>query len=520
MSVSASRVSKAFAGVKALDGVGITLENGEIHALLGANGSGKSTLAKVLTGVYQPEFGDIVIGQRSVASIASPHQAAQLGIAVVHQEAPLIDTMTVAEGVALFRGYPTRAGKVTWRRLHEETASMLRSFDVPVDPHQLAGTLSPAERALVAMVIALDQVKMGLELLILDEVTASLPENQAATFLDRVAAIARAGTAILMVTHRLAELQGRADRVTVLRDGRVVHAGRAGEVDHRTLIGLMVGDKMQPHLPSTTSGVGSVARLWAATGRPDARHVVPAGRSLGVDAAEVVLQARNLAGHFMKDVSFDVRRGEIVGVAGLIESGVSELPKILGGMASRVSGALTVKGKALPISASPRDLIEAGVMLLPVDRLRSGGIASLSLTENALLPALSRYWHAARREERVMKQLIKELDVRPPRSTALFGQLSGGNQQKLLLAKWLLLRPAVLVLEDPTSGVDPNAREKMFAILRDAAQEGVSILFFSTEPEQLADMCSRILILRDGIVVKELADADLDQDVISRWSYA
>ena len=223
------------------------LENGEIHALLGANGSGKSTLAKVLTGVYQPEAGEILIGKHAVATLSSPHQAAQLGIAVVHQEAPLIDTMTVAEGVALFRGYPTQGGKVAWRRLYEETAAMLRSFDVRSIRINWPSTLSPAERALVAMVIALDQVKMGLELLILDEVTASLPENQAATFLDRVAAIARAGTAVLMVTHRLAELQGRADRVTVLRDGRVVHAGRAGEVDNRTLIGLMVGDQAQPH---------------------------------------------------------------------------------------------------------------------------------------------------------------------------------------------------------------------------------------------------------------------------------
>jgi ABC-type sugar transport system ATPase subunit len=222
----------------------------------------------------------------------------------------------------------------------------------------------------------------------------------------------------------------------------------------------------------------------------------------------------------MKDVTFDVARGEIVGVVGLIDSGVSELPKVLGGMVARRSGVLTVNGRTLPIAASPRELIAAGVMLLPVDRLRSGGIASLSLTENALLPALGRYWHSAAREERVMGQLIKELDVRPPRRTALFGQLSGGNQQKLLLAKWLLLRPTMLVLEDPTSGVDPNARAKMFEILRDAAEQGVSILFFSTEPEQLADMCSRILVLRDGIVAKELIGAELEQDVISRWSYA
>jgi ABC-type sugar transport system ATPase subunit len=518
MAVRAAGIFKQFAGVKALNDVGIALENGKIHALLGANGSGKSTLAKVLTGVYQPEAGEINVGGRVVSAIASPHQAAQLGIAVVHQEAPLIDTMTVAEGVALFRGYPTRGGKISWGKLYEETAAMLRSFDVRVDPRQLAATLSPAERALVAMVIALDQVKMGLELLILDEVTASLPENQAAVFLDRVTTIAQAGTAVLMVTHRLAELQGRADLITVLRDGRVVHAGAAGEADNRALISLMVGEK-KPDRASAREGGGSVSRLWAAAGAVDAMRMRSEHAVSGGDRADIVLRARNIAGQFMKDVSFDIRRGEILGVAGLIESGVSELPKILGGMATRRAGAVEVRQKALSLSAGPREWIGAGVMLLPVDRLRSGGIASLSITENALLPAFGRYWHAAGRARRVIDQLIRELDVRPARPAALFGQLSGGNQQKVLLAKWLLMRPTVLVLEDPTSGVDPNARATMFAMLRDAAREGVSILFFSTEPEQLADMCSRVLILRDGMVTKELSGDELDQDVISRWSY-
>lgn len=516
MAATATAISKEFAGIKALDDVGIALADREVHALLGANGSGKSTLAKILTGVYQPEAGQIVVGQHAVTSITSPHQAASLGIAVVHQEAPLIDTMTVAEGVALFRGYPTRGGRVSWPRLYDETSAMLRSFDVNVDPHQLAGSLSPAERALVAMVIALDQVKLGLELLILDEVTASLPENQAAIFLDRVAAIARAGTAVLMVTHRLAELQGRVDRVTVLRDGRVVHAGRAGDSDNRTLISLMVGNREPARGSGRHPDGGGVARLWAAAralGDP------PIARG-PAEQDEVVLQARHFGGQFMKDVSFDLRRGEIVGVAGLIESGVTELPKILGGLSDRTGGTLSVDGAVLPLSLTPRALIEAGVMLLPVDRLRSGGIASLPLTTNALLPALGRYWHSRQREDRVMDRVVKELDVRPPRPSALFGKLSGGNQQKVLLAKWLLLHPKVLVLEDPTSGVDPNARATMFDILRDAAYEGVSILFFSTEPEQLADMCSRVLILRDGTVATELIGDDLAQDVISRWSYA
>ncbi len=513
MGLTAAGITKTFAGVKALDNVGITLNNGEIHALLGANGSGKSTLAKVLTGVYQPDHGEILAGRQSVAAISSPHQAAQLGIAVVHQEAPLIDSMTVAEGVALFRGYPTRGGRVLWKRLYAEIKAMLAAYDVQVDPHCLAGTLSPAERALVAMVIALDQVKMGLELLILDEVTASLPEKQAAIFLDRVTAIARSGTAVLMVTHRLGELQGRADRVTVLRDGKVVHAAVAGEVDNRALIGFMVGPEAQAGRKEATQGGGAVSRLWAAAGLAARPAQTPA-------RGETVLEAHHLAGRFMRDVSFTLHRGEILGVAGLIEAGITELPQVLSGVVPRRSGTLTVCGQDLPQRMVPRDAIKAGITLLPVDRLRSGGIASLPLTLNALLPDFGRYWHAGKREARVMTQVIKELDVRPPLPMALFGQLSGGNQQKILLGKWLLLRPNVLVLEDPTSGVDPNARAKMFEVLRDAAAEGIAILFFSTEPEQLAAMCSRVLILKDGVVATELVDDDLDQDIINQWSYA
>ncbi|MDQ0390924.1 ribose transport system ATP-binding protein [Labrys monachus] len=478
--------------------------------MLGANGSGKSTLAKVLTGVYQPEQGEIVVGAARVGRITSPSHANELGIAVVHQEAPLIDSMTVSEGMALFRGYPTAGGRVQWNRLREETSAMLRAFDVDVDPDRLAGTLSPAERALVAMVIALDQVKSGLQLLILDEVTASLPERQAATFLDRVAAVARAGTAVLMVTHRLAELQGRADTVTVLRNGKVVHSAPADAVDHKTLVATMVGAHQGPVPTEEAPRRDIVSRLWATVSRSGPRS----------EGQAPVLQARNLAGRFMRDVSFDIRRGEIVGVAGLIEGGINELPQVLGGTVPRRGGTLRVGERELPRRMTPRAALRAGLALLPVDRLRSGGIGTLDLTENVLLPELGSFWHARSRERRVMEEIIACFDVRPPDPRALFGRLSGGNQQKILLGKWLLMRPSVLILEDPTSGVDPNARSKMFEAIADAARQGVSILFFSTEPEQLAAMCTRVLVLRDGVVARELTGDDLDQAIISQWSYS
>jgi ABC-type sugar transport system ATPase subunit len=230
--------------------------------------------------------------------------------------------------------------------------------------------------------------------------------------------------------------------------------------------------------------------------------------------------AENLSGEALRDVSFTLRRGEIVGIAGLAESGIAELPLVLGGVVPRTGGRLVVDGKELPQQMTPRRAIDAGIGLLPVDRLRSGGIATLDITENTLLPALGRFWHARGREEDVMTNVIGSFDVQPPRRDALLGKLSGGNQQKVLLAKWLSLRPSVLILEDPTSGVDPNARATMFRMMREAAEEGVAILFLSTEPDQLAAMCSRIIVLRGGSIAAELTGSDLDRDVVSQWSYA
>ena len=368
MAVTGEKLSKSFAGVRVLDGVDISLEPGEVHALLGANGSGKSTLVKILTGVYQPDEGMLRVAGRTYSAIASPHEAAALGIAVVHQEAPLIDTMTVAECIALFRGYPTTGvGRIRWRRLHDEAAALLARFNLGISPRMLAGKLNPAERALVALVIALDQVKTGIELLILDEVTASLPEEQAATFLDRVGTIARDGTAVLMVTHRLSELRGLAKTVTVLRDGRVVHTAPVGALDDEGLVAQMVGTK-EIAAPKTAAGSDVVNRLWQmGPNDPDERP-----HRARLAAGEAALTVDGLAGEFLRDVSFTVRAGEIVGIAGLADSGIGELPEILGGMKRREGGEIRVGTQSLGAKALPGDAIAAGLAVLPADRLRNG----------------------------------------------------------------------------------------------------------------------------------------------------
>jgi ABC-type sugar transport system ATPase subunit len=363
---------------------------------------------------------------------------------------------------------------------------------------------------MVAIVIALERVKSGLRLLVLDEVTASLPRNQAEPYLDQVMAIAASGVGVLMVTHRLAELQGRATSVTLLRDGAVAYRAKAGQIDERRIVSEMVGaGSGAAGAPPEGGRLGVLVKLWQA-------------REAGTKPKTVdgpALRIEGLAGVRLQGLSMSVAPGEIVGVAGLGEAGVTELPLILSGALASKGGRIVVDGKPLPARARPRDMIRAGLAVLPADRLHAGGIAPLSVAENTLLPDFARYWHHPQRERSVLRKLVADFDIRPPNPMVLFGRLSGGNQQKTILAKWLLLRPSVLVLDDPTNGVDPHARRKIFELLRDAAAEGVAVVMFSTEPEQFASICSRVVILRGGKAAKELAGDELTPQTISQWCY-
>jgi ABC-type sugar transport system ATPase subunit len=499
-------LTKTFAGRTVLRGVDLRIRAGAIHALLGANGSGKSTIVKLLTGVYQPDSGVIRIGGQEVGAIGSPHVASSLGVAVVHQEAPLIDSFSVAECIAQFRGYPTQAGRIRWDRLERDVRSMLGRFDLAIDPAAPAGRLSAAERALVAVIIALDRVGPHLKLLILDEVTASLPRNQAEPYLDRVAALAKSGVAVLMVTHRLAELQGRVSKVTVLRDGAIAYESEVREIDEARLVEEMVGSTSEAAFRASDGGAKRGLRnLWA-RGKPR-------------DPSAAVLSVQEVHGATLRNLSFELKPGEILGIAGLGDSGVTELPKILSGLEQPLGGRIVVGGSAMSGRATPRAMIAAGMTVLPADRLRSGGIASLSVAENVLLPDLPRFWMRPGAESEFVRRVIQLFDVLPAEAETLFGKLSGGNQQKTILAKWLTVKPQVLVLDDPTNGVDPGAREKIFELLREAASNGIGIIVFSTEPEQMAAFCSRILILRDGAIAHELTGKAIERQAISRWCY-
>ncbi len=511
MTVTADHITKSFGGFQALRDVSLVLEQGETHALLGANGSGKSTFSKVLSGVYQPDGGTISIGGRTINGFSSPNHANALGVAVVHQEAPLIDTLSVGECMAMFGRYPCRHGRIDWTNLYVEANRRLARYAVDMDSRRISGSLTAGERALVSLVIALDRVETGIGLLILDEATASLTEKQAEAFLQHVQSLARPDLAILMVTHRLAELENRVQSVSVLRDGHLVHSGPWAETTSNEIIETMAGSRKVGVSKSAVSPA-DVTRYWA-----KARSLPP----VSDDAASLPrLELRDLKSAVLDGINVGIYAGEIVGVAGLADSGIQELPQILAGEMRYDAGEIHVCGKRLPKLIDPTITIKAGISVLPADRLRSGGISTLSVSDNLTLPSSDRWWHRTKQKADLASSLIGMLDVRPPDASAIFGTLSGGNQQKVILGKWLSLAPAVLVLDDPTQGVDPNARDLLFAAMHAAAENGVAVILLSTEPDQLAAHCQKVFILRDGKISACLEGEDVTRAKISERSYS
>ena len=398
--------------------------------------------------------------------IPSPGEAARLGIRVVHQEAPLVDTMSVTECVALFRGYPTGAMRhVRWRELERRVVALFGRLGIDLDPRTLAGRLTPAERALVHLAIALDDIERGNRLLILDEATASLPDEEARSFLARVKALAATGLAVLMVTHRIREIPAFADEVTVLANGRVVHRGPAASVDEEFIISKMVGGAQAATSDEAAASTARIDALWAASGRAAEMPV----------QGSVALEVADLRGGTVHEATFTLGSGEVLGITGLASSGVVDLPYLLSGALRREAGSIRIRGQVLPVTADPSEAIRAGIVLVPSDRLRQGGVRSLSMRDNIILPDARRYWRRGRLERAVIDAAIAEFDIQPPRQATLFERLSGGNQQKVVLSKWLLLQPSVLILDDPTSGVDPASRRLVFDAVQAAAQRGIGV---------------------------------------------
>lgn len=523
-------VTKSFGSLIALRSVELDLYRGRVHALLGANGSGKSTLVKVITGVHAPDSGAVLFDGGEVR-LSPPAVAAGLGVRVIHQEAPLVDQLTVLENVALVRGYGTGAlAPVPWRTLRRQVRALLDGMDVPVGVDQRCATISPADRAGLALAIAVgDDTRNdesgdfgAVSVLVVDEVTAAIPDAETGRHLDRLRRVADSGVAVVMVTHRLAELR-IADELTILRDGEVVHRETGGvRSGVPAIISWMVGGGVQIESPPDASANVEHARhpvadIWASTSLDPLAQRWPSGERSQVLATAPAVVLSGVAGGALKGLDLTAQAGEVVGFSGLRGSGLEDLPRILSGALRTTAGTVTVRGQ-LVASGVPASSITAGMTTVPADRLRDGGVATMSVRDNVVLPRMRRYWHRPTRRDRLVSAVVEAFDVRPTDPRARFGTLSGGNQQKVLLGKWLALVPAVLVLDDPTYGVDPGAREAIFDAVRDAASLGVCVLFFSTEPEQLVRACDRVVVLKEGRQSTQLERPEMTLEDLMSWS--
>lgn len=478
-------ISKSFPGVKALADVSLEVRRGEVHAIVGENGAGKSTLMKILAGLYQPDEGQIEIGGEAVGHW-TPREAQKRGIGMIYQELNLVPDLTVAENISL-GVMPHRGPFVNYPAVTARARNVLSELDADIDPSARLGDLAISQRQLVE--IAKVVVRQP-GIVVFDEPTSSLGEKETRVLFEVIRRMRASGIAILYISHRLQEVMDVGDRVTVLRDGRRIETRDVSEVTPDQMVGLMVGRELSEMFPK-----------------------------VDVELGQPVLAVTGLsrAGKF-EDVTFSVRAGEIVGLAGLVGSGRTEVARAIFGVDPVDSGEITIRGKVVDIG-STRQAVRSGIALVPEDRKGQGIIPALSVRENLTLPVISRIAAMlipARRERKIVQESVSRLKVHPPQIERPLNALSGGNQQKVVLGKWLLAEPAMLILDEPTRGVDVGAKADIHSIIGEFAKSGGGVLMISSELPELLAVCDRIFVLHEGAFVAEVPRERADEASIMR----
>ena len=484
--IAFSEITKRFPGVTALDGVSFEVEAGACHAICGENGAGKSTLGKVLAGIEQPDDGTIQLAGRTVR-FASPRDALAEGVAIVHQELALCDNMTVAENLCLGR-LPSRLGFLDRAQLRSRAIESLAAIGGRLDPDRSMSSLTVAEQQLVQIACAIGS---GARVIIFDEPTSSLDEGDVTRLFALIGDLRARGTTILYISPRMAEIYRLCDTITVLRDGRHVATRSVKELDEAALVQMMIGRPLEQYFP---------------------RHIESAR---GEERLRV--ERLSLEGHF-SDVSFTLHAGEVLGLAGLVGAGRSEIARTIFGLDRPTRGSLAVRGRAVSF-ASPLDAMALGIGFVPEDRKRQGLILSMRASDNSTLPtlgSLSRFgWIDSAKERSTVERLFERMRLRA-RPDVVTGSLSGGNQQKIVLAKWLAADSDILILDEPTRGVDVGAKAELHAWIDELAGRGCAVLLISSELPELINLSSRILVLRNGRLAGEVSRGQATQDVLLR----
>ncbi|NKY54749.1 sugar ABC transporter ATP-binding protein [Nocardia flavorosea] len=494
-------LAKAFNGVPALRGVDLDVRAGEVHGLLGANGSGKSTLIKILAGFHDADAGAVTVAGHTIGSPFGARGLRDHGLGFVHQDLGLAGAGTVLEHIALDScGGSANLHRIDWRVQRRRVRDLLGRFGIDVDPEAVIDSLSPVQRAMIAVVRAVGAQESASggtgQILILDEPTVFLPRHEVGLLFGLLRRLRDRGDAVLLVSHDLDEILEVTDRVTVFRNGRTAGTRTTTGATRDDLVRLILGTRDE--------------------------HVAKGSTTVDRDRT-ALLAARGLRGSRVRDLDLDLFAGEVVGVTGLAGSGFEELPDLLFGAEPAAAGTIEHGGRTVGRPGPARSMSN-GVVLIPADRKTQGGAPELSVLENMSLPfladrarGLSIDWRALRRRA---QDTCHRLDVVPPDPQAMFGHLSGGNQQKALLGKWMDTEPRVMLLSEPTQGVDIGARREIFALIRAAVAKGMGVLCATSDYEQLVEMADRVLVFDGGRISAEITGADITKDVLASAVYA
>ncbi len=479
-------IEKRFGPVRALSGVSFSVRPGTVHALVGENGAGKSTLMKVLAGVYSPDAGTIEIGGQA-QKFSNPAESLAAGISMIYQELNLVGDLSVAENLFLGREPKGRfPGTVDFARMTEQTDSILGAFGFRIDSRALVRDLSAADCQIVEIVKALAR---DASIIVMDEPTSSLSEAETQTLLKTVRDLRDRGISVIYISHRLEEVVTIADDITVLRDGQVVHTGPSADLSMEMIVRHMVGREMKEFFPPRQTRTGAVR-----------------------------LKVENLSSaKGIRNISFAVHAGEVVGMAGLVGAGRTEVARAVFGVDHATSGTIQIDGQTVTIT-SPQEAISRGLAFLTEDRKRTGLCLGLPGSWNITLPSLDKIgmkrWVRPAKENKIAADLVSRISIKWPGPSAPVNSLSGGNQQKLLVARWLLAESKVVIFDEPTRGIDVAAKHEVYELINQLASEGKAILFISSELPELLGMTDRILVMRRGRIVSDLPTRSTTQEQV------
>lgn len=497
-------ISKTFGSNRALDNVEMAIMPGEIMGLLGKNGCGKSTLIKILSGYHKPDpDGELYLCGEKVELPMQPGEFKKYGVSFVHQDLGLVDSLTVAENWNLEAIATTNQAKINWKAVRKEAAAICARYSVEMDPDALVSTLGPVQKAMLAILRAVSQLQdakaKGRGLLVLDEPTVFLPKTEVDTLFHLVRSITQEGISVMFVSHDIDEVIALTDSFTVLRDGKNVGSGSSHVVDKNGIIEMILGQRLEEYHTQPKS--------------PEIAH-----------KEKPVLQVYGVNGDLVRPSDFAVYPGEVLGITGLVGSGFEEIPYLLFGGAKRAYGEMDFLGKHYDLShLTPSEMVAAGMALIPADRKNLGGVLNLEISDNIMMQSMQHYcpYKLQRRKLRHhAMELVSEYQVHPKSIDLQFGQLSGGNQQKVLLAKWIQEDPKMLILHEPTQGIDIGARQAIYQLIADTIQRtGMSVICSSSDYEQLEQICDRVLILVDGRIVNELTGSEINKARISQLCY-